>query len=186
MKKSIHKLKSPINQKQLENLLRLPPNVIRHLKDKNILKWKKAGRQHFFEEESVIQFQKTFDRDDYLTVGECKEKLDRWEFYSDKLYNGFYHNKLEIYITVTKLINGTKKIPTKYRLKTIQFGVTQYIPIDSFAKTLNWLRNIYNRKNRKQKIFSPTNKNQSKTTRRRRRSRGKQMRIDIKPIQSGA
>jgi len=185
MKKSITKSKSPINQKQLEDRLKLPPNVIRHLKDENILKWNKIGRQHFFEEESIIQFKQTFDRDEYLTVGECKEKLDRWEFYSDKLYRNFYNNKLDIYITVTKLINGTRSIPTNHRLKTVRFGVTEYISRDSFAKTLNWLRNEDHKVNPKQKTFLPTNLNQSKTIRGPRRSRCKRM-INIKLTRSAA
>ena len=147
MKKSITEHKTPINQKQLMEILKLPSNVIRHLKDKNVLKWKKAGRQHHFDEESIKLFQQTFNRDDYLTIGECKKKLDRWKFYSDKIYNNFYYNNLNIYITVIKMIEGTDDIPKEYRLERVQFGVTKYISKHSFARTLNWLRKLNHKVN---------------------------------------
>lgn len=151
-------MKKSINQKQLRELLKLPPNVIRHLKDVNILKWKKVGRQHFFDEESIRQFQQTFNRDDYLTKGECVEKLRRYGFYSDKIYKGFYHNNINIYITVVKLIDGTDDIPNKFRLERIKFGVTEYISKHSFAVTLNWLRNYNHKVNpiRKPFVFDNT------------------------------
>jgi len=151
MKKSITEATKHINQKQLIERFKLPSNVIRHLKDKNILKWKKVGRQHFFDEESVKQFQQSFNIDDYLTVGECTEKLQKYDFYSSKLYKGFYFNCLKIYITVTKLIEGSSEIPNEYRLESVKFGVTEYISKKSFAKTLNWLRNYNHKVNPKQK-----------------------------------
>ena len=179
MKKSVTESKPPINQKQLKELLKLPPNVIRHLKDNSILKWTKVGRQHFFDEESVREFQQSFNIDDYVTIGECTKKLRKYDFYSDKLYNNFFYNRLKIYITVTKLIEGSSEIPNEYRLESVKFGVTEYISKSSFAKTLNWMRNINHKVNPKQKPFVFNNK----VKKRKRQSIRKMKKITIsKPI----
>ncbi len=148
MKKSISHSIRKINQKTLMEMLGLPSSVIRYLKSENILKCEKVGRQHFFDEESVKKFQQFFNRDDYLTVGECAKKLQRWKFYTFKIrgYNMFMSN-LKIYITVTKLIEGGDDIPNEYQLRGEKFGNTQYIKKTSFAKTLNWLRNVNHKVN---------------------------------------
>lgn len=106
---------------------------------------------YVFDEKSVEQFRESFDVEDYLTVGECRGKLQKYEFYSDYLYNNFFYNDLWIYITVKKLIKGGHDIPDEYRLSVKKFGTTQYISRESFAKTLNWLRNVDHKVNPRRK-----------------------------------
>lgn len=143
MKKQIKKPKLQINQKELIERLKMPLNAIQSLKKNNTLKFEKVGRECFFDVESVEEFERSFNMKDYLTVSECKEKLDKWEFYSYRnCLVKIFSNKLFMYITVKKLINGGYKIPDEYRLSVKKFGVTQYISRKSFAKTLNWLRNV--------------------------------------------
>ena len=134
-----------INQTQLGEMLKLPPNVVKYLKDENIISWKKDGKQTLFDETSIKEFQKTFNRDDYLTKRECSKKLNRWEFTSfrDSRRNIYFH-PLRIYINTKTLINGSFDIPKEYQLKIKKFGDTKYVLRTSFAKTLNWLRKINN------------------------------------------
>ena len=134
-----------INQTQLGEMLKLPPNVVKYLKDENIISWKKDGKQTLFDETSIKEFQKTFNRDDYLTKRECSKKLNRWEFTSfrDSRKNIYFH-PLRIYINTKTLINGSFDIPKEYQLKIKKFGDTKYVLRTSFAKTLNWLRKIKN------------------------------------------
>lgn len=134
-----------INQTQLGKMLKLPPNVVKYLKDENIISWKKDGKQTLFDETSIKEFQKTFNRDDYLTKRECSKKLNRWEFTSfrDSRRNIYFH-PLRIYINTKTLINGSFDIPKEYQLKIKKFGDTKYVLRTSFAKTLNWLRKIKN------------------------------------------
>lgn len=153
MKKCIEELNPIMNQTRLAELLKLPLNVIRFLRKEKIIKSERLGMNYVFDEKSVEQFRKSFNVEDYLTVGECRGKLQKYEFYSEYLYSKFFHNDLWIYITVKKLIKGGYDIPDKYRLDVKKFGTTQYISRDSFAKTLNWLRNVDNgitRRNREQ------------------------------------
>lgn len=151
MKKSVSKSKKPINQTQLGKMLNLSPKAIQHLKDENVIKWKKVGRQNIFNKTSIKQFQQSFNRDDYITKRECDKKLSKWGFTSfrDSRLN-VYINPLHIYINTTKLIIGTNDIPNEYLLTVKQFGDTKYITKKSFAITLNWLRNINHRINPKQ------------------------------------
>ena len=138
--------KKIINQTELGRILNLPQKVIKYLKDENIIGWKRDGKQTLFDETSVIEFQKTFNRDDYLSERECSSKLNRWEFTSfrDGRKN-VYFNPLHIYINTTTLINGSGDIPSEYQLEYVEFGDTKFIRRTSFSKTLNWLRNINNR-----------------------------------------
>ncbi len=151
MKKCIEELNPIMNQTRLAELLKLPSNVIRFLKEENIIKSERVGMNYVFDEKSVEQFRESFDVEDYLTVGECRGKLQKYEFYSEYLYNNFFYNDLRIYITVKKLIKGGYDIPDEYRLSVKKFGTTQYISRDSFAKTLNWLRNVYHKLHPRQK-----------------------------------
>ena len=122
--------------------MKLPPKVVSYLKNTNTLKWKKVGREIQFDEISIQQFEKTFNRDDYLTDSECKKVLDRWGFYSNS-YNGVYVNKLNFYIVVKTLINGSDDIPSKYTVDVKQFDTTKFISRKSLSKTLRWLNNLY-------------------------------------------
>lgn len=136
------------NQTQLSKRLKLPSNVITHLRDTKTIIWKKMGRSILFEETSIQQFEKTFNRDDYLTVSECKNIMDRWGFYSN-YEKGVYVNKLYFYIVVKTLINGSDDIPSEYTLDVKQFGTTKYISRKSLSKTLRWLNNLYKKNNPK-------------------------------------
>ena len=151
MKKCIEELNPIMNQTRLAELLKLPLNVIRFLRKENIIKSERVGMNYVFDEKSVEQFRESFDVEDYLTVGECRGKLQKYEFYSDYLYNNFFYNDLWIYITVKKLIKGGHDIPDEYRLSVKKFGTTQYISRESFAKTLNWLRNVDHKVNPRRK-----------------------------------
>jgi hypothetical protein len=151
MKKCIEELNPIMNQTRLAELLKLPLNVIRFLRKEKIIKSERVGMNYVFDEKSVEQFRESFDVEDYLTVGECKRKLQKYEFYSEYLYNNFFYNDLRIYITVKKLIKGGYDIPDEYRLSVKKFGTTQYISRKSFAKTLNWLRNVYHKLHPRQK-----------------------------------
>jgi len=183
MNKSIAEPKPQINQKQLKELLKLPPSVIRYLKDEEVLTWKIVGRQHFFDEESVRQFQQSFNRDDYLTVGECAKKLQRWDFYTFKVRGcNMFISNLKIYITVTKLIEGGDDIPNEYQLMGVKFGNTQYISKKSFAKTLSWLRNVNHKVNPKVKKDFKLLPNISKSNKNRKRPMGKVINIVTKKL----
>ena len=151
MKKCIEELNPIMNQTRLAELLKLPLNVIRFLRKENIIKSERVEMNYVFDEKSVEQFRESFDVEDYLTVGECRGKLQKYEFYSDYLYNNFFYNDLRIYITVKQLIKGGHDIPDEYRLSVKKFGTTQYISRESFAKTLNWLRNVDHKVNPRRK-----------------------------------
>ena len=151
MKKCIEELNPIMNQTRLAELLKLPLNVIRFLRKEKIIKSERVEMNYVFDEKSVEQFRESFDVEDYLTVGECKRKLQKYEFYSEYLYSKFFHNDLRIYITVKQLINGGDDIPDEYRLSVKKFGTTQYISRESFAKTLNWLRNVDHKVNPRRK-----------------------------------
>ena len=122
--------------------MKLPQKVISYLKDTNTIEWKKSGKSIFFEELSIQQFEKTFNRNNYLTKSECKKIMDKWGFYSN-YDKGFYFNKLNIYMVVDTLINGSDDVPSKYRVDIKQFGTMKYISRKSFSKTLKWLNNLY-------------------------------------------
>ena len=151
MKKCIEELNPIMNQTRLAELLKLPLNVIRFLRKEKIIKSEREEMNYVFDEKSVEQFRESFDVEDYLTVGECRGKLQKYEFYSDYLYNNFFYNDLKIYITVKQLIKGGHDIPDEYRLSVKKFGTTQYISRESFAKTLNWLRNVDHKVNPRRK-----------------------------------
>jgi hypothetical protein len=145
MKKQIKKPKLQINQKELIERLKMPLNAIQSLKKNNTLKFEKVGRECFFDVESVEEFERSFNMKDYLTVSECKAKLDKLGYYTFKTRRfRIFISNLRIYITVKRLINGDggNDIPNEYRLEAKRFGVTKYISRKSFAKTLRWLRNI--------------------------------------------
>lgn len=145
MNTQIKKPKLQINQKELIERLKIPLNAIQFLKSNNTLKSKKVGRERFFDVKSVEEFERSFNMEDYLTVSECKAKLEKLNFYTFKdRRRGIFVCNLRIYITVKRLIDGDggNEIPNEYRLDAKRFGVTKYISRKSFAKTLNWLRNV--------------------------------------------
>ena len=92
MKKCIEELNPIMNQTRLAELLKLPLNVIRFLRKEKIIKSERVEMNYVFDEKSVEQFRESFDVEDYLTVGECRGKLQKYEFYSDYLYNNFFYN----------------------------------------------------------------------------------------------
>ena len=114
---------TPINQSQLKRLLKLSPSVIRHLKETNQLKFNRVGRQDVFDEVSVRLFMDSFNRDDYLTIGECRKILERWRFYTFRMgWKRIYIFPLGFYISVKTLIKGNSDIPKEYRPKPRKFG----------------------------------------------------------------
>jgi hypothetical protein len=139
-------MKTQINQKELIERLKMPLNAIQSLKKNNTLKFEKVGRECFFDVESVEEFERSFNMKDYLTVSECKAKLEELNFYTfvDRRYN-IYVSNLGIYITVKHLIDGDggRQIPNEYRLEAKWFGVTKYISKKSFKKTLKWLKTVH-------------------------------------------
>lgn len=128
-----------INQTQLSKQLGLSTNVLRYLRDTNILKAKKVHQSVMYETNSIKKFVQTFKRKDYLTVSECKSKLDRWGFYSTR-EKGVYMNSLGFYISVISLIRGNE-MANECKLSVIQFATTKFISKKSFVKTLKWLHN---------------------------------------------
>lgn len=100
-----------------------------------------------YEIHSVNKFTETFNRKDYLCRSECREKLEKWGFYSIRI-KGIYFNKLNFYISVESLIRGNE-IPNEYRLVVTQFDNLKLISKKSFAKTLKFLHNESKRLNPK-------------------------------------
>lgn len=139
-----------INQSQLKKLLNLPSYVVRHLKGDGTLKFHRVGTEDVFDETSVKSFMESFNRSDYLTIGECKKILDKWDFYTHRSPKiKFYYFPLGFYVSVKVLIEGNSDVPSQYRLETRDFGKTTYISRKSFAKTLNWMRHIHHKEHPK-------------------------------------
>ena len=148
----------PINQRRLREMLNLSPSVIRHLKETNILQYSRVGTEDIFDETSVKAFMDGFNLNDYLTIGECKEILEKEDrgYYTYRMPNmKFYYFPLNFYITVKTLIKGNSDIPTEYRLITKEFGKTQYVSKESFNRTLEWLDGIHRTLNQPKPTFAP-------------------------------
>lgn len=128
--------------------MKLPTKVITYLKDTNTIEWKKVGREVLFEEISIQQFEKTFNRDDYITYRECSKQLDELGFSSfrDNRVNVYFH-PLHIYLNTKTLIEGSNDIPSEYQLVIKEFGNTQYVSKKSFSKTSKWLKSEYEKLN---------------------------------------
>jgi hypothetical protein len=137
--------KNLINQQRLMERLKLPYSVIRYLIETDELEFEMVKGRYIFDEKSVEEFERKFNRDDYLTVGECVEKLRELDFYTTKVRGSrkFTNKLLGIYITVKTLVDGDY-VPNEYRLIMKSFGnvhVTKYILKESFFNTLNYLKN---------------------------------------------
>lgn len=155
----------PINQRRLREMLNLSPSVIRHLKETNILQYSRVGTEDIFDETSVKAFMDGFNLNDYLTIGECKEILEKEDrgYYTYRMPNmKFYYFPLGFYITVKTLIKGNSDIPTEYRLQTKEFGKTIYICKKSFNKTLSWLDGIHRKLNPPKPTYVPSTPTQKK------------------------
>ena len=146
------KAKRTINQTELGKLLKLTSSAIKHLRDNNIIEWKKVGRQIVFDKSSIKRFQQSFNRDAHLTKREVDAELREEGFVSIRVnWRAIYDNPLGFWLNGKTLINGSDDIPSEYRLSAIRFGHTQYIEKESFNKTLNWLRGIH------RKLHPPSN-----------------------------
>jgi hypothetical protein len=150
-----------LNQSQLKKELGLTDEAIDNIRELNIIRWSKSGKQIYFDRDAVEIFKKSFDIRDHLTISECAKKLKKYDLYSEPQSSGkkkkgggrkspkSYATSLgpDIYITVKTLIKGSndtlqdgrKFLPDDYRLEVRELGKTIYIPRDSFAKTLKWL-----------------------------------------------
>lgn len=117
--------------------MKLSPKIITHLKDTNTIKWEKRGREIIFDETSIQQFEKTFNRDDYITTIEGNSKLSDIGVTTICLNNrsGEIH-PLGYKVSVNTLIEEKK-------LQTISFGDTTFVSKQSFSKTLKWLKREY-------------------------------------------
>ena len=157
-----------LNQTQLQKELGITVEAIDFIREHNIIRWSKVGTKIFFDGKSVEIFKRSFDIRDHLTISECAKKLKKHGFYSDPQSSGkkkkgggrkkpkMYATDrfgILIYITVQTLIDGSdqtiddgkKFLPDEYRLEVRELGKTRYIPRESFAKTLNWLRTLSHR-----------------------------------------
>ena len=100
-----------------------------------------------FNETSVKEFEKTFKRSDYLSISECKSKLDKLGFYSNR-EKGIYINNVGFYISVKSLIRGND-IPNEFKLLVTELNTTKFISKKSFTKTLQYLNNENEKRNPK-------------------------------------
>jgi len=153
-----------LNQTQLKKELGITDEAIDFIRERNIIRWSKVGRQIYFDGKAIETFKKSFDIRDHLTIDECAQKLKKHGFYSQPASSGkktakgrnkpkLYENRLgmNIYITVKTLIDGSndtledgrKFLPDEYRLEVRELGKTIYIERDSFAKTLKWIWKPY-------------------------------------------
>lgn len=145
--------KKLINQQRLMERLKLPYSVIRYLIETDELEFEMVKGRYIFDEKSVEEFERKFNRDDYLTVGECVEKLRELDFYTTKVRGSrkFTNKLLGIYVTVKTLVDGDY-VPNEYRLIMKSFGnvhVTKYILKESFYNTLSYLKNKVDEKENK-------------------------------------
>ena len=137
----------PINQRRLKEITNLPSYVIRHLKKTRQLEFQRVGTEDIFDETSVNRFMESFRIEDYLTIGECREVLEKRMYYSFRPdWRNTYIHILGFYITVIQLIRGGYGIPDEYRLTTKKFGKTVYVSKESFKRTLEWLDGIHRKR----------------------------------------
>ena len=121
----------------------MPPHVIRYLRDKELITSIKDGISTIFDRGSVEEFQKKFNRDDYLSKREFDKKIEPYVTFKEK---GFYISPVDIYVSGKKLITGSDEIPDEYRVEVKEFGTAQYITKKSLAKTIKWLDKQYEEK----------------------------------------
>lgn len=119
----------------------LPPKVITHLRDTNTIEWKKVGKSILFEETSIQQFEKTFDRDDYITTIEGNKQLNDIGVTTMCINNrsGEIH-PLGYKVSMDTLISDKK-------LQTVEFGKTVFVSKKSFSKVKKLLEDEYERLN---------------------------------------
>jgi hypothetical protein len=167
------------NQRQLKELLNLSANEIRSLKENGTLRYQRIGTQDIFDETSVNLFMESFNRDDYLTVGECRKILVHHEYYTDR-DRVIYISRLGIYITVKSLTEGNPEIPLEYRLQKRDFGKTRYITKESFNRTLDWLHEINEKVNKRRELPGKTIKTLDEIRKRKKTKRYLQTKRKIK------
>ncbi|PHO09096.1 hypothetical protein CPG37_10890 [Malaciobacter canalis] len=130
--------------------MKLPNKVITYLRDTNTIEWEKKGRCILFKETSIQQFEKKFNRDDYLLTKECSKQLIDMGVYDMCINNrsGVYH-PLGYSVSMNTLIDDTDGIFKDKKLQTVKFGKTVFVSKKSFSKTKRWLQSEY------QKMYPP-------------------------------
>lgn len=130
-----------INQIQLKKQLGLSKSAFQYLEDTNVLQRQKIQGRVYYSHTSINNFRKTFDIDDYYTIGECKKILDTHEFY-DVFALRMSIPKFDFSITVIQLIN-TKR--SEYKLSTKKIGDTVYITKKSMDRCITNLKILENK-----------------------------------------
>lgn len=132
-----------VNQSQLCKRLKLPLNVIKNLRDTNVLKWMSLGRSINFDNTSVEVFTQSFNVDDYFTKKYCVSQLVELGYYDiyDPLMRGLY-KKLRFSITVKSLSNDVDNNLNGNTLKIVKFDKTEYISKVSMKNTVEYLQRI--------------------------------------------
>jgi len=120
-------------------MLGLPTNVIKHLRTEKIIESTKVGSAFIFDRKSVEEFQKGFNRDDYLSYLEFTAKIEPYVTFKD---SGHYVSPVGIYVAGITLITGSDEIPDEYRVEVEEFGRTKYINKQSLDKTIKWMKKV--------------------------------------------
>ena len=129
-------------------MLGLPLGVISHLRTENIITSRRVRKQYQFERGSVEEFQKVFNRDDYLSKREFDKEIEGYRTEvlqptkNPKKPLGIHDHPVGIYVSGKRLITGGGEIPDEYRVEVKEFGTAQYITKKSAAKTIEWLKKL--------------------------------------------
>jgi len=121
--------------------------VIEYLRDTNTIKWEKVGKEIQFNETSIREFEKTFNRDDYLLSKECSKQLIEMGVYDMCLNNrSGVLSPLGFSVSMKSLKNDTDGIFKDKKLQYVEFGNSVFVLKKSFYKTKEWLQSEYDKK----------------------------------------
>lgn len=121
--------------------------MIEYLRDTNTIKWEKVGKEIQFNETSIREFEKTFNRDDYLLSKECSKQLNDIGVY-DKCINNRSGvlSPLGFSVSMKSLKNDTDGIFKDKKLQYVKFGNSVFVLKKSFYETKEWLQSEYDKK----------------------------------------
>lgn len=121
--------------------------MIEYLRDTNTLKWEKVGKEIQFNETSIKEFERTFNRDDYLLSKECSKQLIEMGVYDMCLNNrSGVLSPLGFSVSMKSLKNDTDGIFKDKKLQYVKFGNSVFVLKKSFYKTKEWLQSEYDKK----------------------------------------
>lgn len=121
--------------------------MIEYLRDTNTIKWEKVGKEIQFNETSIREFEKTFNRDDYLLSKECSKQLIEMGVYDMCLNNrSGVLSPLGFSVSMKSLKNDTDGIFKDKKLQYVEFGNSVFVLKKSFYKTKEWLQSEYDKK----------------------------------------